>query len=372
MSNTIKRIFEQGQSIWCDNISRKMLDGGELARLIDLGIVGVTSNPTIFMKAITGGSDYDDLFRKLLARGLDTPAIYEGLVIPDIADAADLLRPVYDTTNGLDGFVSIEVNPKLAFDTQATLAEARRLSEALDRPNIFIKVPATEEGFPAIETLIGEGISVNITLIFGLDAHENVMQAYISGLKKLDAAGGDVSKVASVASFFVSRVDTLVDTLLAEKKIGGAAVDHLFGKAAVANARLAYARFLEVFRDDGAFAPLAAKGAKVQRPLWASTSAKNPDYRDTMYVDDLIGPDTVNTLPPATIEAVLDHGGTDAVIEKHLDDDRKVMADLAGVGIDMQSVTDKLRVDGVAAFADSFEQILADLSRKQTKLRVAG
>ena len=369
MSNTIKRIFEQGQSIWCDNISRKMLDGGELARLIDLGIVGVTSNPTIFMKAITGGSDYDDLFRKLLARGLDTPAIYEGLVIPDIADAADLLRPVYDTTNGLDGFVSIEVNPKLAFDTQATLTEARRLSEALDRPNIFIKVPATEEGFPAIETLIGEGISVNVTLIFGLDAHEKVMQAYINGVRKLDAAGGDVSKVASVASFFVSRVDTLVDKLLAEKKTGGAAVDHLFGKAAVANARLAYARFLEVFRDDGAF---AAKRARVQRPLWASTSAKNPDYRDTMYVDDLIGPNTVNTLPPATIEAVLDHGRTDVVIEKYLDDDRKVMADLAGVGIDIQSVTDKLRVDGVASFTDSFEKILADLSRKRTELRVAG
>ena len=372
MSNTIKRIFEQGQSVWCDNISRKMLDGGELVRLIDLGIVGVTSNPTIFMKAITGGSDYDDLFRKLLARGLDTPAIYEGLVIPDIADAADLLRPVYDTTNGLDGFISIEVNPKLAFDTEATLVEARRLSEALDRPNIFIKVPATEEGFPAIETLIGEGISVNITLIFGLDAHENVMKAYISGLKNLDAVGGDVSKVASVASFFVSRVDTLVDKLLAEKKTGGAAVDHLFDKAAVANARLAYARFLAVFRDDGAFAAFAAKGARVQRPLWASTSAKNPDYRDTMYVDDMIGPNTVNTLPPATIEAVLDHGRTDVVIEKYLDDDRKVMADLAGVGIDIQSVTDKLRVDGVASFTDSFEQILEDLSRKRTELRVAG
>jgi len=372
VSNTIERIFEQGQSIWCDNISRHMLDTGELQRLIDLGVVGVTSNPTIFMKAITGGDSYDELFRSLLAKGLNTLDIYEGLVLPDIADAADQLKPVYDKTDGLDGYVSIEVNPKLAFDTEATVAEARRLHKALDRPNIFIKVPATKEGFPAIETLIAEGISVNVTLIFGIDAYENVMQAYIKGVERRAASEGDVSKVSSVASFFVSRVDSLVDKILEEKKAAGAPVDGLFGKAAIANARLAYARFEEVFADEGAFAPLAAKGARVQRPLWASTSTKNPSYPDTMYVDELIGPHTVNTLPPATIEATLDHGKTDDVIRAHLDADRKLMMDLANLDIDMQAVTDKLRVDGVAAFVDSFDQLLADLAQKQSKLSVAG
>ena len=372
MSNAIKGIFEQGQSIWCDNISRHMLDTGELRRLIDLGVVGVTSNPTIFMKAITGGNDYDELFRSLLAEGLDTLGIYEGLVLPDIADAADQLRPVYDKTSGVDGFVSIEVNPKLAFDTEATVAEARRLHKALNRPNVFIKVPATEEGFPAIETLIAEGISVNVTLIFGIDAYEKVMQAYIKGVQRLASSGGDVSKVRSVASFFVSRVDGVVDKILQEKSKAGTAVDHLLGKAAIANARLAYARFEEVFGDDGAFAPLAAKGARVQRPLWASTSTKNPARPDTMYVDGLIGPHTVNTVPPATIEAVLDHGQTASVIADRVADDWKVMADLANLDIDMQAVTDKLRVDGVASFVDSFDQLLEDLSQKQSKLRVAG
>ena len=372
MSNTIQRLREQGQSIWCDNISRRMLDTGELQRLVDLGIVGITSNPTIFMKAITGGGDYDALFSKLLAEGRDTMAVYEGLVLPDIADAADTLRPVYDRTNGLDGYVSLEVNPKLAYDPDGTIAEARRLFSRLKRPNVLIKVPATEEGLPAIETLIGEGVNVNVTLIFGIEIYERVMNAYVQGLRRLDAVAGELSKVTSVASFFVSRVDTLVDKLLEEKRAGGGGVDHLLGKAAGANAKLAYARFEEFFDNSDEFSALAAKGARVQRPLWASTSTKNPDYPDTKYVDELVGPHTVNTLPPDTIEATLDHGATKSVIRDNLDDERRVIEQLADLGIDIKAVTEKLRVDGVAAFAKSFDEILENLSRKQSQLNAVG
>ena len=372
MSNTIQRLREQGQSIWYDNISRRMLDSGELQRLIDLGIVGVTSNPTIFMKAITGSQDYDALFSRLLAEGRDTMAVYEGLVLPDIADAADTLRPVYDQTNGLDGYVSLEVNPKLAYDAAGTIAEARRLFSRLKRPNVLIKVPATEEGLPAIETLIGEGVNVNVTLIFGIEVYEKVMRAYLDGLKRLDAAAGELSRVASVASFFVSRVDTLIDKLLEEKSAGGEDVAHLPGKAAVANAKLAYARFEEFFTGSDEFAALAARGARVQRPLWASTSTKNPDYPDTKYVDDLVGPQTVNTLPPDTIDATLDHGATQNVIRDHLDDERHVIDQLAERGIDIKAVTDKLRVDGVAAFAKSFDEILENLTEKQRQLNSVG
>ncbi len=372
MSNAIQTLYSQGQSIWCDNISRGMIDSGELQRLIDLGIAGVTSNPTIFMKAITGGTDYDALFGKLLAKGHNPMALYEGLVLPDIADAADLLRPVYERTNGVDGYVSLEVNPDLAYDTAGTIAEARRLFSHLKRPNILIKVPATEESLPAVETLIGEGVNVNVTLIFGLEVYKKVMGAYLAGLRRLDAVAGDLSKVASVASFFVSRVDTLVDKLLEQKKAGGASVDHLFGQAAVANAKLAYARFEKVFQASGEFDALATKGARVQRPLWASTSTKNPDYVDTKYLDGLVGPHTVNTLPPATIEATLDHGRTENVIEQDLDAARAVFDQLAELGIDIREVTEKLRVDGVAAFAKSFAEILDNLAQKQAQLDAVG
>ena len=372
MPTTIHKIHEVGQSIWCDNISRGMIDSGELQRLIDLGIVGVTSNPTIFMKAITGGSDYDQRIEALQAGGCDLMGLYEGLVLPDIVDAADILRPVHDRTDGVDGFVSFEVSPKLAYDTAGTVEEARRLHAEIDRPNVFIKVPATEQGIPAIETLIGEGISVNVTLIFGIDMYEKVMRAYIDGVHRLASGGGDVTRIASVASFFVSRVDTLVDGLLQEKRAAGEKVDHLLGKAANANAKVAYARFGEVFGKGGAFDELAASGARVQRPLWASTSAKNPAYPDTIYVDPLIGPDTVNTLPPKTIEAVLDHGATKSAIADHLSEARQALSEIAALGIDMKEVTKKLESDGVASFAKSFDELLENLAAKQQRLTAAG
>ncbi len=371
MSNRIQELYELGQSIWCDNISRGMIDSGELQRLIDLGLVGVTSNPTILMKAVTGGTDYDELFNKLSGEGLETQAIYEGLVLPDIADAADILKPVYETTKGVDGYVSLEVSPKLAYDTEATIVEARRLSNALNRPNVLIKVPATDEGIPAVEALIGEGISVNVTLIFGIPMYERVARAYIKGVRRLAVSGGDPSTVTSVASFFVSRVDTMVDQLLDRNKANGQDVDHLFGKAAIANARLAYACFEAMFNPAGEFAELADNGARVQRPLWASTSTKNPAYPDTMYLDGLVGPKTVNTLPPATIEAALDHGHTAVTIDEGLDQARRVLIELANFDVDINAVTDKLRVDGVNLFARSFDELLTDLETKRSTVRTA-
>lgn len=367
--NNINRLYARGQSVWCDNLSRKMIDSGELARLIELGVVGITSNPTIFMKAITGGYDYDDLLHTVLDDSTDIVTTYERLVLPDIADAADLLRPVYERTDGVDGYVSLEVNPKLAYNKQATIVEARRLFAALDRPNVFIKVPATDQGIPVIETLIGEGINVNVTLIFSVTMYRKVMQAYILGLKRYGERGGNLTRVASVASFFVSRVDTLTDKLLDEKRKAGSKVDGLPGLAAVANAKLAYARFVEVFNRAGDFGPLAAKGARVQRPLWASTSTKNPAYPDTKYVDDLIGPNTVNTMPPETLSAALDHGRTDVTIDRDLDAARAAITRLREVGIDLKAVTDQLTVEGVKAFAKSFDELLMNLSAKRARLK---
>jgi transaldolase len=357
-----------------------MIDSGELRRWIDLGVVGVTSNPTIFMKAITSGSgsaselacQYDRLFDKLLGEGRDLPGIYEGMVLPDVADAADLLRPVYERSKGVDGYVSLEVNPKLAYDTDGTIAEARRLFAELDRPNIFIKVPATDEGMPAVEALIGEGINVNVTLIFSIAMYEKVMGAYLRGLKRLGAAGGDLSGVASVASFFVSRVDTLVDKLLMQNHADVPGIEELLGRAAVANARLAYARFEQVFDASGDFAEPAARGARVQRPLWASTSTKNPNYPATKYVDGLVGPSTVNTAPPDTLEAALREGHTHVTIRDDLPGARTLFERLAGLGIHMEEITDKLRVDGVELFARSFDELLANLAAKQEKLRAVG
>lgn len=367
MSNTIHELRELGQSVWCDNISRGMIDSGELQRLIDLGVAGVTSNPTIFAKAITSGTDYDRLFDRLLGETPDDMGLYEGLVIPDIADAADILRPVYDRTEGVDGYVSIEVNPKLAYDTEGTVQEARRLWGMLGRPNVLIKVPATEEGMPAVETLIGEGINVNVTLIFSIGMYEKVMQAYMAGLEKLLASGGDVGKVSSVASFFVSRVDTAVDKLLEVSRAQGAEVGHLLGESAVANAKLAYARFGEVFASGGRWGELVSRGARLQRPLWASTSTKNSDYPDTLYVDNLVGPHTVNTLPPVTIEAVLDHGGATATLAADVDSARSLFGELAELDINIEAVTDQLLIEGVKAFEGSFDDVLADITAKKSK-----
>ncbi len=371
MASVVEKFYRQGQSIWCDNLSRNMIDSGELQRRIDAGVVGVTSNPTIFMKAITGSADYDAPFDRLLGEGLGTQAIYEGLVLPDVADAADLLRPVYDRTDRVDGYVSLEVSPSLAFDTKGTIAEAKRLHAALNRRNVLIKVPATEEGMPAIEALIAEGISINVTLIFSLTMYEKVMRAYLDGLTRLDENGGDLGEVASVASFFVSRVDTLIDSLLEDRPSAGE-IDHLLGRAAIANAKLAYARFEEVFAETGDFGALAAKGARVQRPLWASTSTKNPAYSPTMYVDGLMAPRTVNTLPPATIDAMTGSNLPTCTIRDDLAGCRALFDELKSQGIDIDEVTGKLLKDGVALFAQSFDELLANLERKRKQVRAAG
>ncbi len=368
--NTIQKLYQAGQSTWCDNLSRAMIDSGELQRLIDLGVVGITSNPTIFMKAITGSNDYDERIHQLLDEGVsDVNELYEGLVLPDIADAADTLRQVHDRTNGIDGFVSLEVNPLLAYDTQATVSEARRLHAELDRPNILIKVPATPEGIPAVETLIGEGISVNVTLIFSVGVYEEVMQAYLSGLQQYAKRERDLSRVASVASFFVSRVDVVVDRILEQKKAAAPGAAKLAGKAAIANADAAYARFLDVFDARGPFGELQKRGARVQRPLWASTSTKNPAYPDTIYVDNLVAAHTVNTMPPQTIDATLDHGKVGPLLGTGVKQSHGILAELAGMGVDLKKVTDDLSRDGVKLFVDSFESLLKALSSKQATVR---
>ena len=360
--NSIQELATLGQSIWYDNIRRALLDGGGLAALVEAGVTGVTSNPSIFEKAIAGSADYDHALGEMAPTGMSVPEIYEALALEDIQRAADILRPVYDRTDGVDGYVSLEVSPSLAHDTEATIADARRLYAALDRANVLIKVPATPAGIPAIETLIGEGININVTLMFSLDHYDAVAGAYISGLEKLAASGRDLSKAASVASFFVSRVDTLVDRTLEE--VGN---QELRGKIAIANAKVAYARFHEVFSGER-WERLAAQGARVQRPLWASTSTKNPRYPDTMYVDALIGPDTVNTVPPATVDAFLDHGTVALSLETGLDEARDQLARLADLGIDLDVITEQLQEDGVTSFANAFDSLMEGVAAKRERL----
>ncbi|MCH8346658.1 MAG: bifunctional transaldolase/phosoglucose isomerase [Chloroflexi bacterium] len=368
MSNPAQDAQRLGQSIWYDNIRRGLLVSGELQQLLEQGVTGVTSNPTIFEKAIAGSTDYDDALRSLAAAGKDVPQIYEALVVEDIRATADLLRHVYEATGGVDGYVSLEVSPALARDTQGTVAEARRLFAALDRPNVMVKVPATPQGIPAVRQLIGAGINVNVTLIFSLAAHRQVMEAYIAGLEELDQGGGDVGKVASVASFFVSRVDTAVDNLLEGLvQQGNEEAEDLLGKAAIANAKLAYEAFHHVF-DGTRFAELRAKGARVQRPLWASTGTKNPAYSDLLYVESLVGSDTVNTVPPATLTALLDHGVPALTLERDVEAARRVMEALAAAGISIDEVTDKLLADGVQSFADSFDKLMANIQEKKERL----
>jgi transaldolase len=361
MMTKLHKLVELGQSIWLDYISRSLITSGELEDLIDQGLRGVTSNPSIFEKAIDESSDYDDELRELAIQGKSADEIYESLVTDDVRDAVDLMRRVYDATEGLDGYVSLEVNPKLAHDTDRTITEAQHLYAALDRPNVLIKVPATPAGVPAIEALIGEGINVNVTLIFSLTQYEAIANAYIAGLEKLAEGGGDVTKVASVASFFVSRIDTAVDQAL--EKAGNT---ELQGKIAIASARTAYARFREIFKGPR-WERLSASGARVQRPLWASTSTKNPAYPDILYVDNLIGPDTVNTLPMATMKAFLDHGHVRSTIEADLDEARAQIAGLADAGVSLDNITQKLQDDGVDAFARSFEILVNSISEKRQK-----
>lgn len=358
----LHELAQLGQSVWYDYIRRGELVSGEFQRLIEMGVLGVTSNPTIFERAIAHSDDYDDAMRRLVAEGCTVQETYEALALEDIGRAADMLRPVYDQTEGQDGYVSLEVDPHLAHDTRRTISEARRLFHTLGRPNVLIKVPATPAGIPAIETLIGEGININITLIFSLQQYEAVVGAYLAGLEKLAAENGDLSRVASVASFFVSRVDTAVDKLLEAR-----GNTDLLGKTAIANSKVVYARFKELF-DGERWERLAARGARVQRPLWASTSTKNPNYPDTLYVDNLIGPHTVNTMPPQTLEATLDHGRVALTIEVGLDEARAQLAALAEVGIDLDEVTQQLQDDGVAAFAKSFDSLMEAIAQKREQL----
>jgi len=358
----LHELAELGQSIWLDYISRSLIASGELQKLVDQGLRGVTSNPSIFEQAIAGSADYDEELNRLVSDGKSVAEIYEDLAMADIRSAADILRPVYEKSGGADGYVSLEVNPALAHDTGATTAEARRLFASLERPNVLIKVPATPAGIPAIEALIGEGVNVNVTLIFSLEQYEAVATAYITGLEKLALAGGDVGRVASVASFFISRVDTAVDKALEE--IGNTEIQ---GKIAIDNARIAYSRFREIFSSER-WKKLATAAARVQRPLWASTSSKNPAYPDTLYVDNLIGPDTVNTLPPATLDDFLDHGKVATTVETDVDGARMRMAELAELGIDLDAITNKVLDDGVKSFAKSFDALLASITEKQEKL----
>ncbi|MEZ4590542.1 MAG: transaldolase [Chloroflexota bacterium] len=355
----LHELFELGQSVWYDNISRALLESGEMQALIDDGVVGVTSNPSIFEKAIAKSSDYDGAIRKLAQAGKSTNDIYEALALEDIGAAADLFRPVYDKTGGIDGYISLEVSPTLARDTEGTIAEARRLFAALNRPNIMIKVPATPEGIPAIETLIADGININVTLIFALSSYEDVMNAYITGLEKRLAAGQPIDNISSVASFFVSRVDSAVDKALSAK-----GNTDLQGKIAIANAKVAYARFQQVF-GDARWQALAENGARVQRPLWASTSTKNPNYPDTLYVDTLIGPNTVNTVPPETVVAFRDHGTVAVTLTEGVEDAAGQLEALANLGVQLDEITDQLQVDGVNSFANAFESLMDSVSGKR-------
>lgn len=357
-----------GQSVWFDFIRRSLITSGELKKLIDKGVRGITSNPAIFEKAIAGSNDYDEDINKLAQSDKSVDEIYEALAFDDIGRAADLLRETYDTSGGIDGYVSLEVNPHLAYETEKTIQEATRLYETLNRPNVMIKVPATAAGLPAITELIGAGMNVNVTLIFGLENYKAVADAYISGLEKLAGtgptvtAGHPVNEVASVASFFVSRLDSAID-----KELEKLNQKQLLGKSAIANSKLAYAEFKQIF-SGSRWQSLKDAGARVQRVLWASTSAKNPDFADTLYVDELIGPDTVNTIPPATLDSFMDHGRVAETLTKDWEEAREQIAKLAELGIDLQAVTQQLQEDGVVAFAKPFDALLQSIAEKRERL----
>jgi len=362
-ANPLVRLAEFGQSPWFDFISRDIIESGELARLVkDDGLKGVTSNPAIFEKAVSSGTAYDEFIRANAASSKDAVDLYEKLAVRDVQDAADILREVYDSTEGGDGFVSLEVSPHLAFDTEKTIAEARRLWKMVDRPNLMVKVPATPEGIPAIEQLIADGININVTLLFSQSAYRDVANAYIAGLKRRSDAGEDLGRVASVASFFVSRIDSLVDKQI-EEKLASAEGDEkerlesLRGTVAVANAKLAYQAYLEIFSGEE-WEALAAKGARPQRVLWASTGTKNKDYSDVLYIDELIGPDTVNTIPPATWDAFRDHGTVAQTLTEGVDEARQTLADLASVGISLDAATDQLLAEAVKLFVDPFDKMI--------------
>lgn len=358
------------QSPWLDNLKRSYITSGDLAALVQRGVRGLTSNPTIFQKAIQGSPDYDEQFSEL-ATGAEHPIIddYWKLVLQDINSALDILDGVYESTDGLDGYVSLEVDPGLAHDTLGTEAAARELHRQINRRNLLVKIPATEEGIPAIQQMIAEGRSINVTLIFSLDRYAKVMEAYIAGLEQYaETAGADLAKVASVASFFISRVDTEIDNRLEALETPEALA--LRGKAAIAQGKLAYGMFTNVFSGPR-WEALASRGARVQRPLWASTSTKNPAYPDTMYVDELIGPHTVDTLPEATLEAFADHGTLARRVDADLDDAANTWQQLTAVGIDLDDVAETLEREGVSSFQKSFDELLVALETKADELRSA-
>ena len=368
MGTQLKELNDVGQSIWLDNIRRSMFASGELHRLIDLGLRGMTSNPTIFEKAIGSGNDYDAQLTTLVGSGEETNHLFEALAIDDIRHACDEFRPLYDSTNGGDGYVSLEVSPLLAAERQATVDAAARLWKLVDRPNVMIKIPATPECIPAIAETIAAGINVNVTLIFSLETYDAVASAFLDGLERRVAAGGAIDRIGSVASVFVSRIDTAVDKLLEDKAKSQPKVKELLGKTGVANLKLIYARYKKLFEGER-FEKLKAAGGRVQRPLWASTGVKNPAYPDLLYVESLVGKNTVNTLPPATLDALLDHGRVEAdTVEKNLDDAHAMIDALAAAQISLYDVTQKLQVDGVKSFAESYNAMLAAISSKMKQL----
>jgi transaldolase len=362
----LQQLADAGQSVWIDYLSRKFVQDGGLQAFVDDGVVGVTSNPTIFQAAIAEGDAYDEQIKAVAAQESEPKEIFIALARDDIRAACDVLKPVWDAGNGKDGWVSLEVDPNLADDTQATIDEAKRLHALVDKPNLFIKIPATPEGLPAIEETIAAGIPVNVTLIFSLQRHREVAEAYIRGLKRLVDSGGDPSRIASVASFFVSRVDTEADGRLDE--VGGH--DELKGTLAIANAKLAYVTYQEIFSGPE-WDELAKAGATAQRCLWASTSTKNPEYRDVIYVEELIGPDTVNTMPLATIEAFQDHGKVEPTLERDVDGARRVLDAFKEAGISYDDVVETLEREGVDKFAKSFRELFADIEAKRDALVTA-
>ena len=374
MANPLLELKKHGQSVWYDNLNRELIASGALQRMVDDdGVSGGTSNPSIFEKAVNTGNAYDEHLRKLVDEGPELPDIYDELTVTDVQQSADLFRAIYDHTAGADGFASLEVSPLIANDTQASIDAAHRLFRELDRPNAMIKIPGTPEGLPAIEQCLADGLNINITLLFGVENYEQVAWAYISALEKRRAAGQPVDRIASVASFFVSRVDSLTDEKL-QKKIESASsnseraeLKSLLGKAGIANAKIAYAKYREVFSSPR-WKALADAGARVQRCLWASTSTKNPDYRDVMYIEELIGPDTINTMPQSTLDAFREHGVVAPTLERGVDDAFATIRRLEEVGISFRSVTDELQVDGVRLFSESFAKANDSIRKKRDAL----
>jgi transaldolase len=370
--NPLIGLKELGQSAWLDNLSRRLIHSGELKRFIDeYGFSGITSNPTIFQKAISGSTDYDTSLRRMIDKGInDEKELFLGLAIEDVSNGAEMLWPTYQSTNGLDGFVSIEVSPDLAYDTDATISEAKRLFSTIGKKNILVKVPATKQGLPAIEQLISEGVNINVTLLFSVRRYEEVAESYLRGLEKRMSKGQPINEIASVASFFVSRVDTLTDKLL-ETRLSSVTsraekdkIASLFGKAAVANAKIAYKKYKSIFSGKR-FLTLNERGGHTQRILWGSTGTKNPKYSDIKYVEELIAPDSINTMPEATIEAFKNHGQAKITIGDHLEEAERLFQELKSVGIEINDVTEQLESEGVKLFSDSFFSLLKEIAKKR-------